>query len=80
MEMALDQGSAMVGERASGKARKAKPGHRTAVLVRPRGGSAGRGRWLRLGMSRPDSRSDPNGGSEPSSGRETIYWDSLPAL
>ena len=22
------------------------------------------------------SRSDPNGGSEPSPGRETIYWDS----
>ena len=29
-------------------------------------------------MSRPDSRSDQIGGSEPSSGRETIYWDSLP--
>ena len=29
-------------------------------------------------MSRPDSRSDPIGGSEPSSGCETIYWDSLP--
>ena len=28
-------------------------------------------------MSRPDSRSDPNGGSEPNLGRETIYWDSL---
>ena len=24
----------------------------------------------------PHSRSDPNGGSEPSLGRETIYWDS----
>ena len=30
-------------------------------------------------LSRLDSRSDPIGGSEPSSGRETIYWDSLPA-
>ena len=28
----------------------------------------------------PSSRSDPNGGSEPSPGRETIYWDSLLAL
>ena len=28
-------------------------------------------------MSHPDSRSDLNGGSEPSPGRETIYWDSL---
>ena len=28
-------------------------------------------------MSHPDPRSDPNGGSEPSPGRETIYWDSL---
>ena len=28
-------------------------------------------------MSHPDSRSDPIGGSEPSSGCETIYWDSL---
>ena len=31
-------------------------------------------------MSHPDSRSDPIGGSEPSSGRKTEYWDSLPAL
>ena len=31
-------------------------------------------------MSLPDSRSDPNGGSEPSPGRETIYWDSLPVF
>ena len=31
-------------------------------------------------MSHPDSRFDPNGGSEPSSGRETIYWDSLPII
>ena len=31
-----------------------------------------------LDLSRPDSRSDPIGGSEPSSGRETLYWDSLP--
>ena len=31
-------------------------------------------------MSRPDSRSDPIRGSEPSSGCETKYWDSLPAL
>ena len=45
METALDQGSAMVGERASGKARQAELGHGTAVLVRPRGGSAGRGWW-----------------------------------
>ena len=45
METALDQGSAMVGERESGKARQAEPGHRTAVLVRPRGGSARRGWW-----------------------------------
>ena len=29
-------------------------------------------------LSRPDSWSDPIGGSEPSSGCETIYWDSLP--
>ena len=29
-------------------------------------------------MLHPDSRSDPIGGSEPSSGCETIYWDSLP--
>ena len=28
-------------------------------------------------LSHPDSRSDPNGGSELGSGRETIYWDSL---
>ena len=28
-------------------------------------------------LSRPDSLSDPIGGSEPSSGCETIYWDSL---
>ena len=26
-------------------------------------------------MSHPDSQSDPIGGSELSSGRETIYWD-----
>ena len=31
-------------------------------------------------LSHPDPRSDPNGESEPSLGRETIYWDSLPAL
>ena len=31
---------------------------------------------LRGWMSRPDSRSDPIGRSEPSSGSETIYWDS----
>ena len=30
-------------------------------------------------LSRPDSRLDPFGGSEPSSGCENIYWDSLPA-
>ena len=29
-------------------------------------------------VSRLDSRPDPNGGSEPSSGRETMYWDSVP--
>ena len=29
-------------------------------------------------LSHPDSRFDPIGGSEPSSGCETIYWDSLP--
>ena len=29
-------------------------------------------------MSHPDSRSDPNDGSEPSSGCETQDWDSLP--
>ena len=33
---------------------------------------------LRRLLSHPDSRSDPNGGFEPGSGRETIYWDSLP--
>ena len=31
-----------------------------------------------LYMSHPDSWSDPIGGSEPTSGCETIYWDSLP--
>ena len=31
-----------------------------------------------LKMSCPDSRSDPIGGSEPGSGCENIYWDSLP--
>ena len=31
-------------------------------------------------MSHPDSRSDLDGGSEPGSGCETIYWDSVPAL
>ena len=31
-------------------------------------------------LSHPDSRSDPIGGSEPSSGRKTIYWDSLPCF
>ena len=31
-------------------------------------------------LSHPDSRSDPNVGSEPSSGLKTIYWDSLLAL
>ena len=29
-------------------------------------------------VSHPESRSDPNGGSEPSSRRETQDWDSLP--
>ena len=29
-------------------------------------------------MSHPDSKSDPIGGSEPSSGCETQDWDSLP--
>ena len=29
-------------------------------------------------LSHPDSRSDPIGGSELSSGCETIYWDPLP--
>ena len=29
-------------------------------------------------VSRPESRSDPIGGSELVSGCETIYWDSLP--
>ena len=42
---ALDQGSTMEGERASGKARQDELGHGTAVLVRPRGGSAGRSWW-----------------------------------
>ena len=45
METALGQSSAMVGERASGKARQSEPGQGTAVLVRPRGGSARRDRW-----------------------------------
>ena len=35
---------------------------------------------VRQGLSHPASRSDPNGRSEPSSGRETIYWDSLPVF
>ena len=29
------------------------------------------------GVSHPDSRTDPKGGSELGLGRETIYWDSL---
>ena len=33
----------------------------------------------RVQMSHPDSRPDPIGGSEPSSGCENIYCDSLPA-
>ena len=33
---------------------------------------------LRINLSHPDSRSDPIGGSEPVSGCENIYWDSLP--
>ena len=36
-----------------------------------------RGRIVGL-LSLPESRSDPIGGSEPSSGCETVYWDSLP--
>ena len=36
---------------------------------------------LRMGkLSRPDFRSDPIGEFEPSSGYETIYWDSLPVF
>ena len=31
-------------------------------------------------LSHPNSRFDPKGGSEPSPGRETIYWDSLPVF
>ena len=31
-------------------------------------------------VSHPDSRSDPNGGSEPSPERETIDWYSLPVF
>ena len=31
-------------------------------------------------MSHLDFWSDPNGGFEPGSGRETIYWDSLPVF
>ena len=31
-----------------------------------------------MGMSHPESRSDPIGGSEPSSGCENQDWDSLP--
>ena len=31
-------------------------------------------------MSHPDSRSVPDVGSEPDSGHETIYWDSVPDL
>ena len=49
---ALDQGLAMVGERVSGRARQAKPGHGTTVLVRPRGGSAGRGWWWQCSGSK----------------------------
>ena len=33
---------------------------------------------MRVKMSHPDSRSDPIGGSDPSLGCETIYWDTLP--
>ena len=38
-----------------------------------------RGCNSKLYVSRPDSWSDPIGESEPSSGCENIYWDSLPA-
>ena len=31
---------------------------------------------LSMDVSHPNSRSDPNGGSEPGPGRKTIYWDS----
>ena len=34
----------------------------------------------KLLLSRPDSRSDSIGGSESSSGCETIYYDSLPVF
>ena len=34
---------------------------------------------IKVQVSRPDSRSDPIAGSEPNSGCENIYWDSLPA-
>ena len=33
-----------------------------------------------LPVSRLESQSDPIGGSEPSPGRETKYWDSLPDI
>ena len=38
------------------------------------------GYLFKVTMSHPDSRSNPDGGSESGSGHETIYWDSLPAL
>ena len=37
-------------------------------------------RFLEHQLSHPYSGSDSNGGSEPSLGRETIYWDSLPVF
>ena len=40
METTLEPGSAMVGERASGKARQAEPGHGTAVQGVAGGSSA----------------------------------------
>ena len=52
----LDQGSAMVGERESGKARQTEPGHGTAVLVR----------WQRLRVVAQGA--NRGGGSEGDSG------------
>ena len=38
---------------------------------------AEKGHSGRSSMSRPESRPDPIGGSKPSPGRKTRYWDSL---
>ena len=51
----LDQGSAMVGEWESGKARKTEPGNGTAVLVRRQ--------WLRVVAQGANRGGDSEGSS-----------------